>query len=258
MSQQLIDRVRSVLTDTDFDWETIAPETAVIVRLCLGCQASTTIATVQKKLNALVQINQCLVPAMRGQWSKNIEDRFDRLEHPNRLSQSVTGKKQPDRHEAIADLISFYREVWYKFQTWEKKILPLTSDPEADATDVGSSPTPKGSCNSVAPVEAAIAPSKDDSPFLTPPCKYQEMEYCIHGTPGTGKEDGCFWYCITNNRRTIQSQQSFPLVTTANWAARQAIDTLVGKPVQDSSVTGQKGGSRRRKQQEVSNTAVLR
>jgi hypothetical protein len=109
MSQQLVDRVRSVLTDTDFDWETIAPETAVIVRLCLDCRATTTIATVQKKLDALVQINQCLVPAMRGQWSKNIEDRFDRLEHPNRLSQAVTGKKQPDHHEAIADLISFYR-----------------------------------------------------------------------------------------------------------------------------------------------------
>jgi hypothetical protein len=270
MSQQLVDRVRSVLTDTDFDWETIAPETAVIVRLCLGCRASVTNATVQKKLNALVQINQCLVPAMRGQWSKNIEDRFDRVEHPNRLSQAVTGKKQPDRHEAIADLISFYREVWYKFQIWERKVLPdsqavrpsveeaLISDPEPNATDVGSRPTPKGSCNSVAPVEAAIAPSKDDSPFSTPLCKYQEMAYCIHGTPGTGKEDGCYWYCITNNKRTIQSQQSFPLVTAANWAARQAINTLVGKPISDSSVTEQKGGSRRRKQQEVSNTAVLR
>jgi len=271
MSQQLVDRVRSVLTDTDFNWETIAPETAVIIRLCLGCRASATNATVQKKLDVLVHINQCLVPAMRGDWSNAIGDRFDRLEHPNRLSQAVTRKKQPDRHEAIADLISFYREVWYKFQTWERKVLPdsqavrpsveeeaLISDPEPDATDVGSRPTSKGSCNSGAPVEAAIAPSKDDSPFSTPLCKYQEMAYCIHGTPGTGKEDGCYWYCITNNGRTIQSQQSFPLVTTANWAARQAIDTLVGKPIQESSITGQKGGSRRKRQQEASNTAVLR
>lgn len=271
MSQLLVDRVRSVLTDTKPSWSILAPETITIVRLCLGCRSN---QKAEEKLDVLAEINKSLYPAMRGEWSDNVEVRFVEKIEPAyrlRLAQRLSGKEPSDHNVAIGSLINFYRDVWHKFNVWERKqpgFDPESSDEVAKTDPPVSLPEPEPDVKTCwvsdsIPVDSEQQPSSIDSiapgesdPVLrstaawsTPWTFYRGYRYSVFGDPGNGA-NGCFWHCSTRESGLsfpVISVQSYPLVGEANIAARQAIDALVGSPPLESPASEFKRGSRRGK-----------
>jgi hypothetical protein len=261
----LVDHVRSVLSDPTPPWESVPPEAKTIIRLCLGCRSESRILD---KLQVLGTLNQCIsAPALRGQWNNAVDDYIHKnIQHPTGWIKLMTGKgtKLTD-NEAISELVAFYCDTWSKFQRWEKNQLSSpapkpTSIPEAVEQETVPEPVlvaaaPQETQPSVqASLGTSIVQAKktplDPSanlPFQSLPTPYKTVVYFIQGDPKLGQGDGVFWYVVIRENQKTQSDQSFSSPIDANFAARAAIDILMGSSptLEAAPATALKRGSKR-------------
>lgn len=116
---QVVAHLRSILTDSRECWEEVSVEARPLLAKFLNARSE---KSAIDRLGVVAVVNRCLPWAMRCRYAQAQAEWIEnKIQYPTRAAQLISKRKPVSPDAAIAELLTFYREVWGRFEEWERR-----------------------------------------------------------------------------------------------------------------------------------------